>query len=108
PATRQPQLGDRGPRGGLRRPRRHGHALGYCYYDDGLRRRSVNKWLTKAEGAACRATSTSYRSGGENPVRREVTCKPHHKQSAVSARCRRTSFGKLSSPLLGQSREQPR
>jgi hypothetical protein len=45
----------------LRRPRRYGHALCYCYYDGGLRRRSVNKWLTKAEGAACRSTSTSYR-----------------------------------------------
>jgi predicted phage terminase large subunit-like protein len=67
----------------LRRPRRHGHALCYCYYDDGLRRRSVNKWLTKAEGAACRSTSTSYRRAAESPTCENI-------QSAVSARCRRT------------------
>jgi hypothetical protein len=58
----------------LRRPRRHGHALGYCYYDDGLRRRSVN-----TEGAACRSTSTSYRRCCGKPDLREMTCQPQHK-----------------------------
>jgi hypothetical protein len=66
-------------RGVLRRPRRHGHALGYCYYDDGVRRRSVNKLLTKAQAAACRSTSTSYRRCCGKPDLREMTCQPQHK-----------------------------